>query len=163
MTFETLNDLSKIENWKKAVVVFTKDSWGREYSLESRSYEISHDNRYFQPMANANSLFGNCLDGKDNDVRLDRYMSLLPEEGIRWKVEYCYITEKEVTKLKVGELRSIWNQLDGACEALERLAESEEGKQLLKNHEKGIDFSAIVSLKNDVEEEIQKKGRELYK
>lgn len=56
-------------------------------------------------------------------------------------------------------LMKIWKQLDGALEALERLQEDEEGVQLLKDHENRIDFSALVNLKNDVEELIEKKSR----
>lgn len=89
----TLEDLHKNESWEKAVIIFDKSSFDREYSELERSYKISRDNKYFNPHAISNSLFGNCLDGKDNGVRLDIYMSLLPKEGKRWKVEYCYITE----------------------------------------------------------------------
>lgn len=89
----TLTELGKNESWKKAVVVFTENSFNREYSETERSYSISRDSKYFNPMMIGNSLFGNCLDGKDNGVRLDRYMSLLPNEGKRWHVDYCYITK----------------------------------------------------------------------
>jgi hypothetical protein len=39
-----------------------------------------------------NSLFGDCLDGKDTRVRLDRYIHH-EEDAEKWKVEYCYIIE----------------------------------------------------------------------
>lgn len=58
-------------------------------------------------------------------------------------------------KLRKPQLERIWKQLDGACEALERL--DEEG--LLEGHENRIDFSAIVNLKNEVEVLIEKKTR----
>lgn len=54
-------------------------------------------------------------------------------------------------KLKKAQLQRIWKQLDGACEALERLAENDV--------ETSIDFTAVVSLKNEVEEMIDKKSR----
>ena len=60
-------------------------------------------------------------------------------------------------KMKKPQLVKVWNQLDGACEALERLFEYEEGRLLLDDT--NIDFSAIVSLKNSVEELIEKKSR----
>ena len=53
--------------------------------------------------------------------------------------------------LKKSQLVRIWKQLDGACEALERLEDNE--------IETNIDFSAIVGLKNEVEEAIEKKSR----
>lgn len=49
------------------------------------------------------------------------------------------------------QLVKIWKQLDNATEALERLGED--------GIETGIDFSAVVSLKNDVEELIDQKTR----
>ena len=61
--------------------------------------------------------------------------------------------------MKKAQLQQIWKLLDGACDALERLGHDDEGNQLLKNHENRIDFSAIVNLKNDVEELIIKKTR----
>lgn len=82
----TLNELSNNKSWKKAVIVFTKDSFNREYSEKSRSYEVSSNDKYFDGNMIGNSLFGNCLDGTDNDVRLDRYIG-------DWKVDYCYIKE----------------------------------------------------------------------
>ena len=54
-------------------------------------------------------------------------------------------------KLRKKQLEKIWKQLDGACEALERLAEN--------GIETDIDFSAVVSLKTEVEEMIEKKSR----
>lgn len=89
----TLSELRDNETWKKAVIVFTKDSYSRDFSETQRSYEVSRDNKYFDPNMIGNSLFGSCLDGTDDDVRLDRYIHRLPEEGHVWKVEYCYITK----------------------------------------------------------------------
>lgn len=76
----------------KAVVVFTEDSFEREYSEESRSYEITSDNKTFRNSI-SNSLFGSCLDGTDQGVRLDAYMKFY---GIKpgWKVDYCYLIEE---------------------------------------------------------------------
>jgi hypothetical protein len=57
--------------------------------------------------------------------------------------------------MKKKELEKIWKQLDRACEAIEKLQEEEicdEDKVLFL-------FSDIVSLKNDVEEEIHKRTR----
>jgi hypothetical protein len=89
----TLNDLQDNETWEKAVVVFKPESFSKEFTEKQRSYEIDRDNHYFKPDSISNSLFGNCLDGTDNGVRLDIYKSRLPEEGKRWIVDYCYITK----------------------------------------------------------------------
>lgn len=88
----TLKELSEIKgNWKEAVVVFTKDSFYREYSETERSYKIRNDAKYFDSNMNGTSLFGNCLDGTDDGVRLDNYMH--SGEG-KWVVDYCYILKK---------------------------------------------------------------------
>lgn len=95
----TFEELEKSKGWKEAVVVFTKESFEIEFSETERSYEVQSDAKYFDASKGGNSLFGNCLDGKDDDVRLDRYMHLLPEEGARWEVDYCYITKHESKKM----------------------------------------------------------------
>lgn len=65
----------------EAVIVYKKSNWKKDYSVKSRSYKVTNSNRYFQDGKIANSLFGSCLDGTDNGVRLDWYW---------WDVEYCY-------------------------------------------------------------------------
>lgn len=76
-------------DWNRAVVVLKQESFNRQYSEEARSYEISSDAKYFDGNMNGSSLFGHCLDGTDNGVRLDLYMER--ENG--WVAEYCYIID----------------------------------------------------------------------
>lgn len=65
------------------VIVFKPENWpGKAYTEQQRSYRVSNANRCFQAGKIANSMFGNCLDGKDVGVRLDWY---------NWAVDYCYI------------------------------------------------------------------------
>ncbi|UXQ89010.1 hypothetical protein Thu_167 [Bacillus phage Thurquoise] len=61
---------------------------------------------------------------------------------------------KTATTLNTDQLQVVWEQLDGACEAVERLGENGISTGM-------VDFSALVSLKNEVEELIQKQGKEL--
>ena len=63
------------------VIVYTKDSFTKPFTVKERSYRVSSYNRCFQSGKIANSMYGDCLDGKDLGVRLDWY---------NWKVEYCY-------------------------------------------------------------------------
>ena len=78
---------------KYYVIVFTKDSFEKEYSVESRSYAFSTDNKWFMPGLCGKSLYANCLDGTDKGVRLDWYFG-------DWKIDYCYeITEQEYKNL----------------------------------------------------------------
>lgn len=74
-----------------AVVVFAQESFTTQYTEQERSYEFSNHNKAFIPYMGSNSIFGNCLDGKDTGVRLDWY--IYNPNG--WRVEYCYLVEKE--------------------------------------------------------------------
>jgi len=74
----------------EAVVVFKEESWDKPYTETQRSYQFSSDNKAFLPNQLGNSIFGDCLDGKDLGVRLDWYMK---DSEKPWKVDYCYLLE----------------------------------------------------------------------
>jgi len=86
ITLEELKGTSS--EWNEAVIVFTEDSFDEYYTETERSYKVSNKSNYFDSDKISSSLFGNCLDGIDNGVRLDIYMG----EGI-WSVEFCYIVK----------------------------------------------------------------------
>ena len=67
----------------------------------------------------------------------------------------------EYRRMRKRDLEKIWKLLDGACEALERMTHDNETFKLLEAYENRIDFSAIVNLKNDVEELMEKKSRKV--
>lgn len=69
------------------VIVFTKDSFSANYTEKERSYRTCSENYGFQHGKISNSIYANCLDGKDLGVRLDWYM----HGENPWKVEYCYL------------------------------------------------------------------------
>lgn len=52
----------KQENWKEV-----------NYTEKQRTYRVSKENNYFREGKISNSLFGDCLDGKDVGIRLDWY------------------------------------------------------------------------------------------
>lgn len=91
-SLETKKDLSELtkDNFKKAVIVFTKESFKRDYNEVQRSYEVTSDNKYFNANLISSSLYGNCLDGTDQGVRLDIYMHDVEN---KWTIERIYITE----------------------------------------------------------------------
>ena len=78
------------EKYLRGVVVFTEDSWNRSYTETQRSYELTSDNKAFLSGQSSNSIFADCLDGRDLGVRLDWYMH---DERVPWKVDYCYLLE----------------------------------------------------------------------
>ena len=76
-----------------AHIIFTEDSFAKSYSLLSRTYRFSSDNKAFWSNMAGYSIFAYCLNKtSDQGVRLDWYMA---EEGNAngWKVEDCYILE----------------------------------------------------------------------
>ena len=75
------------ENYLVGVIVYKPSNWpDKNYSLESRSYRVTSDNKYFFSGMGGSSLYGGNLDGTDKFVRLDYQC---------WEVDYCYLTEKE--------------------------------------------------------------------
>lgn len=89
------NETHKWANEKiSGVIVFTPDSFEKEYSLESRSYGVSSNNKAWIPGMGGYSIFGSALDGSDNGVRLEQYMwnEYGGENG--WKVAYCYFLDE---------------------------------------------------------------------
>ena len=64
---------------------------------------------------------------------------------------------KMVMKLNKSQLVKVSKQLDGALEALDLLFQYQEGAKLMDDSK--IDFSAIVGLRNKVEEMAEKKSR----
>lgn len=76
-----------------AHIIFTEDSFDKEYPLLSRTYRVSSDNKAFYTSMGGYSIFACCLDGTDQGVRLDWYMADEGNSG-GWKVEDCYILEQ---------------------------------------------------------------------
>lgn len=91
ITFQELKDCR--EKWKTAVIVFTEKSFDKPYSEQSRSYRLSENDMWgLDDSAVGRRVTGSCLDGTDQDIRLDHYMCQdNPKDN--WKVEYCYVEE----------------------------------------------------------------------
>ena len=75
------------EKYVQMVVVFSADSFDREFSLEERSYVFDSGNKAFFSDLCGYSIFGRDLAMTDF-CRLDWYANK------EWKVEYCYILEE---------------------------------------------------------------------
>lgn len=100
MTYPELFDLFVEHNKEHlsdpmtAFIVFSESNWPRYYSEQSRTYEISSDNKAFRPNCCSASLFGSCLDGTDRMVRLDWYMNDFGNKN-GWVVDYCYLKDAD--------------------------------------------------------------------
>lgn len=74
-----------------ANIVFAEDSFKKHYSLASRTYTVSSDNKAYQPNKGGYSIIGTCADGTDYIVRLEQYMAEEQGGADGWRVDYCYI------------------------------------------------------------------------
>ena len=94
MKYEFLRNHDEGKPALTGYLVFTEDSFSIPYSEESRTYEISSNNKFFLPEMGGNSLFGSSLDGTDRNVRLDQYMANIYGGKDGWKLERCYLREE---------------------------------------------------------------------
>lgn len=70
------------------VVVQQMPYWKKEYTKQERTYTfVSSQKRFIGGMC-GNSIFADCLDGKDLGIRLDAYLG-------DWKFEECWYEEEE--------------------------------------------------------------------
>ncbi|MCD7887869.1 MAG: hypothetical protein LUG44_09725 [Clostridiales bacterium] len=81
-------------------IVFSPASFEKEYSVESRTYAVSSDNKAFRPNMGGYSIYASSLDGSDPCVRLEQYMA--SERGGKggWQIERCYMMSDEVERAK---------------------------------------------------------------
>ena len=101
LTYKQLTDLfcdhekDRPKTHLHGAIVFTKDSFKKDYPLDSRTYLVSSDNKAFQPNMGGYSIYGSSKDGSDICVRLESYMQ--DEHGGKdgWKVDYCYLIDKK--------------------------------------------------------------------
>jgi hypothetical protein len=108
MSYGEMTDLfTAAERSKKHItgyIVFSQDSFKSPYSEESRTYCVSSDNKAFIPNMGGYSIYGSCLDGTDQCVRLEQYMAAEKGGKDGWKVERCYVREpgKEILDIIAG-------------------------------------------------------------
>ena len=90
--FRSVNDkhLSPIVGY----IVFTEDSFKKQYCTESRTYCVSSDNKAYRSGAGGYSIYASCLDGTDKCVRLEGYM----RGENAWKIEKCYMLKDDYDK-----------------------------------------------------------------
>ncbi len=99
MTFNELRNLFYKHNASTeypetlhAVIVFSEDSWSKEYSLENRSYKVKSNNWGWMADKAGRAIYGDTLDDTEKYIRLDRYIKGLRSET-GWIVDYCYLLE----------------------------------------------------------------------
>ena len=81
-------------------IVFSQSSFNQPYSVESRTYEVSSDNKAFKPNMGGYSIDGSSLDRTDLCVRLERYMAVEKGGPSGWQIERCYMMSDEVDRAR---------------------------------------------------------------
>lgn len=83
-TFNSLYQLQQYgtSNWESALITYKQQGIFEKYNKTERTYRIHNFNKYFNPTLLGSSLFGSCLDGTDDNVRIDLYFNNCPIETI---------------------------------------------------------------------------------
>jgi len=81
-------------------IVISPASFEKEYSLKSRTYVVSSDNKAYRPNMGGYSIFASSLDGSDPCVRLEQYMSSERGDPNGWQIERCYMEADELARAK---------------------------------------------------------------
>ena len=81
-------------------IVISQASFEEKYSLESRTYVVSSDNKAYQPNMGGYSIFAVALDGSDAGVRLEQYLSSEYGGQDGWQIERCYMAADDVERAK---------------------------------------------------------------
>ena len=76
-------------------IVFTPESFDKEYNEASRTYVVSSNNKAYQSGMGGYSIYASCLDGTDQCLRLEGYMR--GEDA--WKIEKCYMLKDDYDRL----------------------------------------------------------------
>lgn len=84
-------------------IVFTEDSFTEKYPIEARTYAVSSDNKAYRPNMGGYSIYATSIDGTDKDVRLEAYMAAERGGKDGWKIERCYMKEKEMIEIMAGD------------------------------------------------------------
>lgn len=85
-------------------IVFSQESFEKEYPEASRTYAVSSDNKAFRPNMGGYSIYASAIDGSDPMVRLENYMADERGGADGWKIERCYMKEpgKEIMEVIPG-------------------------------------------------------------
>ncbi len=90
ITNEKVRNIQQVRNlvWdtnkpiKEVVVLFSKKNWNKTYTGLQRMYALNLSSSGFNSEGSGQAIIGNCLDGSDQNVRLDMY---------NWDVEAAFL------------------------------------------------------------------------
>lgn len=105
----------------EAFVTFAQCSFPEKtYSQTERTYLFTSNEKAFSANACGYSIFGNCMNGSEFGVRLERYMA--DEKGGRngWKTENCGIVKYQLLAANEREMNVVgyFDTLDEANRAM---------------------------------------------
>ena len=118
-------------------IVFSPASFNKEYSVESRTYAVSSDNKAFRPNMGGYSIYASSLDGSDPCVRLEQYMASEYGGKNGWQIERCYMMSDEVERAKalMRTEKEHERQRRGQARTLSHAAGAEDGGIVLASNE----------------------------
>lgn len=96
LSYKEMTDIFKMVNQYggrpvNGYIVFSQSNFEKPYSIESRTYEVSNNNKAFIPGMGGYSVYGSSIDRTDVGVRLDRYM----RADDPWEIERCYMKKDD--------------------------------------------------------------------
>lgn len=100
---QKFREAEKNGNHLDGYIVFTEDSFTEKYPLESRTYVVSSDNKAYSPNMGGYSIYATSLDGTDKNIRLEAYMAAEKGGKDGWKIERCYMKEREMIEIMAGD------------------------------------------------------------
>lgn len=83
-------------------VVFSEDNYIKKCSEIERTYVFSSRNKAFMKDTVDCSIYGYCLAGGDQEIRLDQYIVNENASAKGWRMEYVYMKDK--SKRKVNDI-----------------------------------------------------------
>jgi len=100
MSYSELSNLFTLVNDKHlphivGYIVFSQDSFDKEYNEVSRTYVVSSNNKAYQSGMGGYSIYSSCLDGTDPCLRLEGYI----RGDDAWKIEKCYVLKDDYDNL----------------------------------------------------------------
>lgn len=81
-------------------IVFSQASFTQPYSVESRTYVVSSNNKAYLSQMSGYSIYASSLDGTDRCVRLERYMASEKGGPTGWQIERCYMMSDDVERAR---------------------------------------------------------------
>ena len=80
-----LSDLvDRQDEFEYVDITYLQENFDKEFTEIQRTYRVYSENNYFDSEKISTSIFGSCLDGTDDGVRLDWYNWKIEKMTVNW-------------------------------------------------------------------------------